>query len=86
MIRALLGGTFDPVHSGHLALVARLLDGSLDRTLPISPPMQGATGNINTDDRSIFFNIEIQKQIRIRAIHIGSAAIFIPETVHQSIF
>ena len=37
MIRALLGGTYDPVHSGHQALVARLLDGGLAQQVTVVP-------------------------------------------------
>lgn len=37
MIRALLGGTFDPVHSGHAALVSRILDDGLADHVTVVP-------------------------------------------------
>ena len=37
MIRALLGGTFDPVHAGHVALVSRLLDDGLADRVTVVP-------------------------------------------------
>jgi nicotinate-nucleotide adenylyltransferase len=39
VIRALLGGSFDPVHEGHLALVARILDGGLATRVTVAPAL-----------------------------------------------
>ncbi len=37
MLRAVLGGSFDPVHLGHLAIVAHMLDTDLSDVLTIIP-------------------------------------------------
>jgi len=54
MIRAVLGGSFDPVHSGHLALGAHLLEAGLAEQVMVIPAAQSPHKNssfADSDDR-----------------------------------